>query len=89
MSTRRLLTPLSLLTFTFFVASTTRGIRRQRLASGDHYSNLWEGWGLPVLQALQGFIYMMHWFAIVGTVTIRMAIFPKRLKWVKTIHTGH
>jgi 1,2-diacylglycerol 3-beta-glucosyltransferase len=89
-----MLTPLSLLTFTFFVASTTRGIRRQRLSERfsdgqKPYENLWDGWGLTTIAALQGFVYMMHWFAIVGTVTLRMAIFPKRLKWVKTIHTGH
>ena len=84
-----MLTPLSLLTFVFFVASTTRGIRRQRLANGGVYDNGWQGWGLTMIQALQGFVYMMHWFAIVGSVTLRMAIFPKRLKWVKTVHTGH
>lgn len=84
-----MLTPLSALTFVFFVASTTRGIRRQRFANGGLYDNGWQGWGLTVIQALQGFVYMVHWFAIVGTVTLRMAIFPKRLKWVKTVHVGH
>ncbi len=84
-----MLTPLSVLTFIFFVASATRGIRRQRLIHGEPYDSLWAGWGQTTIQAVQGFIYMMHWFAIVGTVTLRMSIFPKRLKWVKTLHTGH
>ena len=39
-------------------------------------------------QTLRGMIYMMHWFLVVGTVTLRMAVRPKRLKWVKTQHTG-
>jgi 1,2-diacylglycerol 3-beta-glucosyltransferase len=35
-----------------------------------------------------GFIYMLHWLVIIGFVNLRMAILPKRLKWVKTIHYG-
>ncbi|WP_267382827.1 glycosyltransferase [Cyanobacterium sp. uoEpiScrs1] len=38
--------------------------------------------------SLKGTFYMMHWFIIIPSVTIRMSIFPKRLKWVKTIHEG-
>jgi 1,2-diacylglycerol 3-beta-glucosyltransferase len=83
-----MLTPLSILTFVFFVASTTRGLRRLKLSSGDTYKNVWQGWGLPLVEALQGFVYMMHWFAVVGSVTTRMAFVKKRLKWVKTVHTG-
>ncbi len=82
------LTPLSLLTFVFFVASTTRGIQRRALSQAQTDLSLTD-WGKATIQALQGFAYMMHWFAIIATVTIRMAIVPKRLKWVKTIHTGH
>jgi 1,2-diacylglycerol 3-beta-glucosyltransferase len=41
-----------------------------------------------LLQTLRGMVYMMHWFFIVSTVTLRMAIRPKRLKWVKTQHVG-
>jgi len=83
-----MLTPISLLTFVFFVASTTRGLRRLKLSSGGTYNNVWQGWGLPLVQALKGFVYMMHWFVVVGSVTTRMAFVKKRLKWVKTVHTG-
>lgn len=83
-----MLTPLSMLTFLFFVASTVRGLRRKRLAHGQHFKGPWEAWGEPILQSLQGFLYMMHWFVVVSSVTARMAIVPKRLKWVKTVHTG-
>ena len=41
-----------------------------------------------LIQTLRGMIYMMHWFVVMGTVTFRMAIRPKRLKWVKTQHSG-
>jgi len=39
-------------------------------------------------QTLRGVAYMTHWFFVVGLVTLRMAIRPKRLKWVKTQHDG-
>lgn len=35
-----------------------------------------------------GFIYMMHWFAIIGFVNLRIAVLPKRLRWIKTVHYG-
>lgn len=38
------------------------------------------------VQTLRGMVYMTHWFVVVSTVTFRMAIRPKRLKWVKTHH---
>jgi 1,2-diacylglycerol 3-beta-glucosyltransferase len=31
---------------------------------------------------------MVHWLVIMPCVTARMAIRPKRLKWVKTVHAG-
>lgn len=34
----------------------------------------------------QGFIYLFHWFVVMPATTARMAIRPKRLKWVKTVH---
>lgn len=40
------------------------------------------------VQTLRGMVYMMHWFLVMGTVTIRMAIRSKRLRWVKTHHAG-
>ncbi|MGB8700407.1 MAG: glycosyltransferase family 2 protein, partial [Thermosynechococcaceae cyanobacterium] len=40
------------------------------------------------LQALLGTLYMFHWFVVVASVTARLAIRPKRLNWVKTVHVG-
>ncbi|TVQ59456.1 MAG: glycosyltransferase family 2 protein [Spirulina sp. DLM2.Bin59] len=34
----------------------------------------------------QGFTYLFHWFVVMPATTARMAIRPKRLKWVKTVH---
>jgi 1,2-diacylglycerol 3-beta-glucosyltransferase len=39
-------------------------------------------------QTLFGTIYMLHWLPIMASTTARMAVRPKRLKWVKTVHHG-
>lgn len=46
---------------------------------------------LPTLlaQTCFGTFYMLHWLPIMASTTARMAVRPKRLKWVKTIHHGH
>ncbi len=41
-----------------------------------------------LLQTLQGTVYMLHWIVVMSSVTARMSIRPKRLKWVKTAHRG-
>ena len=38
------------------------------------------------VQTLRGMVYMTHWFIVVSTVTLRMTIRPKRLRWIKTQH---
>ncbi|MEH2055364.1 MAG: glycosyltransferase family 2 protein [Nostoc sp.] len=44
---------------------------------------------LMLLQTLRGFLYMLHWFVVMSSTTARMSVRPKRLKWVKTLHTGN
>ena len=39
-------------------------------------------------QSLRGLIYMLHWQVVLLSVTARMSVRPKRLKWVKTVHEG-
>ena len=39
-------------------------------------------------QALRGVAYMFHWQIVMLSITARMSIRPKRLKWVKTVHEG-
>jgi len=41
-----------------------------------------------LIQTLYGAFYMLHWLPVMVSVTFRMAIRPKKLKWVKTIHQG-
>ncbi|MBD2179045.1 glycosyltransferase family 2 protein [Pseudanabaena sp. FACHB-1998] len=45
-------------------------------------------WGQAIIQSASGMIYMLHWIPIIGSVTLRMCVLPKRLKWVKTQHQG-
>lgn len=71
-----MLMPLSSLAALFATLSMAQGLRRSQSASA--FSIL--------VQTLRGMVYMTHWLLIVGIVTCRMAIRPKRLKWVKTQH---
>lgn len=81
-----LLSPLSSLTLTLCFFGMMRGIRRVKRMSAA------STWDLPflliLLQSLRGTLYMLHWLPVVGSTTLRMAVRPKRLKWVKTIHKG-
>ena len=43
---------------------------------------------LWLFQTWRGTLYMLHWFVVMSFTTARMAIQPKQLKWVKTVHTG-
>ena len=45
-------------------------------------------WRLAIWQTVSGMIYMLHWIPVIISVTLRMCILPKRLKWVKTQHLG-
>ena len=41
-----------------------------------------------LLQTMRGTIYMFHWLVVMPSITARMSVRPKRLKWVKTVHQG-
>ncbi len=41
-----------------------------------------------LFQTLYTIVYLFHWVPVVSTMTARVAIRPKRLKWVKTTHQG-
>ncbi|MBX2863494.1 MAG: glycosyltransferase family 2 protein [Leptolyngbyaceae cyanobacterium MAG.088] len=43
---------------------------------------------LAMVKAAKGTLYMTHWIVVMAFATTRMAVRPKRLKWVKTIHDG-
>lgn len=45
-------------------------------------------WRSAIWQTVPGMIYMLHWIPVIASVTLRMCVLPKRLKWVKTQHQG-
>lgn len=71
--------PLTVLMLTLSAWSMTQGIRRSQGPTP-----------FPKLlgQVLTGMVYMLHWLVVMPVITLKMAIFPKRLKWVKTVHHG-
>ncbi|NET35158.1 MAG: glycosyltransferase family 2 protein [Cyanothece sp. SIO1E1] len=73
-----ILSPVTGLTLTMSLVGMFIGLRRIRKRSAF----------VAFLQAVRGTFYMLHWFVIVASVTARMSVRPKRLKWVKTIHQG-
>jgi 1,2-diacylglycerol 3-beta-glucosyltransferase len=41
-----------------------------------------------LVHTLFGNLYMLHWIPVMASTTARMAVRPKQLKWVKTVHLG-
>ncbi|MEB3267377.1 MAG: glycosyltransferase family 2 protein [Leptolyngbya sp.] len=71
-------TPLSSLVTVFLMIGMVNGLRATQK----------ESWPLTILNTLRGVVYMVHWIVVMATVTLRMAIRPKRLRWIKTDHQG-
>jgi 1,2-diacylglycerol 3-beta-glucosyltransferase len=79
-----LVAPITSITLTFAFWGMFTGLRRTNLKSKLSRSDLLQlGW-----QSLRGMIYMIHWLVVIPSITARMSIRPKRLKWVKTVHEG-
>ncbi|MEG5035682.1 glycosyltransferase family 2 protein [Microcoleus sp. AT3-D2] len=75
--------PITFMTLTLSVVGMFVGLRRTRKETKFDVKRVF----LTLLQTLRGTVYMFHWL-LVGTVTARIAVRPKRLKWVKTVHQG-
>ncbi|MEG5046776.1 glycosyltransferase family 2 protein [Microcoleus sp. B4-C1] len=75
--------PITFMTLTLSVVGMFVGLRRTRKETKFDVRRVF----LTGLQTLRGTVYMFHWL-LVGTVTARIAVRPKRLKWVKTVHQG-
>ncbi len=73
-----LLTPLVAVSVVFSAIAMARGIRRAHGSAPFH----------TLAHTLLGTLYMLHWIPVMAAVTHRLAIRPKRLKWVKTVHQG-
>ncbi len=72
--------PLSLVAFSVSGVAYFRGCKRDV-----------EGPAIPsprFLRLLISIIYLFHWFFVIPFVSFRMATLPKKLVWVKTIHSG-
>lgn len=81
-----LLSPITALLFAWGFLGMFKGLMRIHSVSGKSVT-------LPLLfkitlQSLRGLVYMLHWQIVLLSVTARMSIRPKRLKWVKTVHEG-
>ncbi|HEY9811653.1 MAG TPA: glycosyltransferase family 2 protein [Halomicronema sp.] len=70
----------------FAMFSGLRRIAKSEMAMGE--KNLAFNSFAAVLQTLRGMVYMLHWIVVMASVTARMSIRQKRLKWVKTVHQG-
>jgi 1,2-diacylglycerol 3-beta-glucosyltransferase len=70
--------PMSSLAFTLSLVGMFCGLRRIRQQSG---------WA-TALQTLWGNLYMLHWLLVIATVTCRVSVRPKQLRWIKTTHVG-
>lgn len=84
-----LLTPITTITFSVAFVGMYVGLRRvqqQQLATlpGAIANSHWR----TLIQTIQGNLYMLHWLLVISSMAFRIAIRPKRLKWVKTTHHG-
>tara|TARA_B100000902_G_scaffold150318_1_gene146873 strand:+ start:118 stop:1419 length:1302 start_codon:yes stop_codon:yes gene_type:complete len=43
---------------------------------------------LNLMMMLVSLLYLSHWFLVIPWVTIKMSLFPKKILWKKTLHTG-
>jgi 1,2-diacylglycerol 3-beta-glucosyltransferase len=78
------LTPLSGLALTLPAIGMFVGLLRTKRNEPFNIST-----GLvTLLQTLRGTFYMFHWMLVIGGMTARISVRPKRLKWVKTVHQG-
>ncbi|MEN9218244.1 MAG: glycosyltransferase family 2 protein [Gloeomargarita sp. DG_2_bins_126] len=73
-----LLWPLTSVMLLLFCGSTWRGL--SRLESRSPWQLLGE--------SLRAMLYMTHWLPVMAAMMVRVALRPKRLKWVKTVHVN-
>ena len=96
-----MLAPITGITLPLFVYGMVAGMRRIRQLQPQIAGNQPNpanveaalnqppfSWLGALMQALLGSVYMLHWLPIVSSMTARIAVRPKRLKWVKTVHHG-
>ncbi len=73
--------PLSLIAFAVSGFAYFRGCRRKV-----------EGPEIPLpkfFTLIIAILYLTHWFIVIPWMTVKMALFPKKLIWLKTTHVGN
>lgn len=80
------LSPITALLFAWGFIGIFRGLIRVNLAQ-ENSLNFFVLFRIT-WQSLRGLIYMVHWQIVMLSITARMSIRSKRLKWVKTVHEG-
>jgi 1,2-diacylglycerol 3-beta-glucosyltransferase len=79
-----LIAPLSSLTLGLAFWGMFTGLRRTQVKEQLSFIDFCSIFG----QTVRGMIFLIHWFVIIPSMTARVSIRPKRLKWVKTVHHG-
>jgi len=72
--------PLSLIALVISGLAFWKGSSRQKEGPNFLSPNL--------IKIIMAMIYLSHWFIVIPWVAIKMALFPKKLIWVKTSHKG-
>lgn len=78
-----ILLPVTSLTIALSFVGMIRGLNQAQQHNPDKKLPLF-----TLLQAIWGTLYMLHWLPVVASVTARISVRAKRLKWVKTVHQG-
>ncbi|WP_414526568.1 glycosyltransferase [Nodularia chucula] len=79
-----MLAPVTTLSVTMSFMGMFAGLKR---IGKDRKFNISTSFEL-LLQTVRGSLYMLHWLVVMSSTTARMSMRPKRLKWVKTVHSG-
>jgi 1,2-diacylglycerol 3-beta-glucosyltransferase len=80
-----ILSPVTSLSITMSVVGMFAGLKRIRQDQKFNISTTF----LLLLQTMRGTLYMLHWLIVMSSTTARVSVRPKRLKWVKTVHSGN
>jgi len=76
--------PATSMMFTLSIWGMFQGLRGTQPHDSPTQLTLWQLIG----ETLRGTLYMIHWLLIIPSMTARLAVRPKKLKWVKTSHQG-
>lgn len=91
-NTSPILAPMTSMTVALSLVGMVVGLRRTQVSRsaslGKEPSTPLSALLTTLFQAIQGTVYMLHWFPVIASTAVRISLRPKRLKWVKTVHHG-